>query len=77
MKKVKKLCYNCNTFRYLRGFTGIGKRCNRICNLCLFKNSRKPIYMNDVELESKNTYHSGKTPTANELNGWSDTESYD
>ena len=77
MKKIKKLCYVCNQFRYLRGFKGKGKRRNNVCNLCLFRNSRKPIYMNDIELESKTSFHSGKTSTANELNRWSDTESYE
>lgn len=50
-------------FRYLRGFTGRGKKRNNVCNLCLFKNSREPIYMTDEELESKNQPKRIQTPS--------------
>ncbi len=60
---MKIMCYNCNTFRLKKGFTGRGKRRNKICNLCLFKNSRNPLYMSDSDLESANLPRIAKSPT--------------
>ena len=68
MTKKKKTCYVCKQDRYLRGFTGIGKRRNNVCNLCLFKSSRKPIFMEDFELDQKNQPKNHKKLTAEELN---------
>ena len=79
MKKKKKLCYKCNKFRYLRGFTGKGKRRNKMCNLCLFKNSRKLIYMSIEELDLKNNPSNPKTeiPINYDNIEWNEKETID
>lgn len=82
MKKQKKLCYKCNMFRYLRGFTGKGKRRNSMCNICLKKSTRALIYMSPDRLrlasEPKiNQTLSRKNPDNldyNEVGYWFDEE---
>lgn len=73
---MKKLCYVCNTFRLIRGFSGTGKRRNKVCNLCLFKSSRKMLYMDHEALEQLNLPTNHKTLTGDEMNYKLEQEGY-